>query len=138
MFFKDSVKVYTPDYTMFSDTLKYQTETKFITILGPTHIYGDNRTLYSENGWYNTLTSHAELYKNNQINYNNYQGKADTLVVDSLTGTALMYRNIHLYDTINNILIQCMINTFIIIRSITTNIIKMPQTMKTIESSHTL
>ncbi len=106
MFFKDSVKVYTPDYTMFSDTLKYQTETKFITILGPTHIYGDNRTLYSENGWYNTLTSHAELYKNNQINYNNYQGKADTLVVDSLTGTALMYRNIHLYDTINNILIQ--------------------------------
>ena len=74
--------------------------------MGPTHIYGDNRTLYSENGWYNTLTSHAELYKNNQINYNNYQGKADTLVVDSLTGTALMYRNIHLYDTINNILIQ--------------------------------
>ncbi|MDE6451410.1 MAG: organic solvent tolerance protein OstA [Odoribacter sp.] len=106
MFFKDSVKVYTPDYTMFSDTLKYQTETKFITILGPTHIQGDNRTLYSENGWYNSLTSHAELYKNNQLDYNNYRGKADTLVVDSLTGTALMYRNIHLYDTVNNILVQ--------------------------------
>ena len=45
MFFKDSVKVYTPDYTMYSDTLKYQTDTKLITILGPTHIYGDNRTL---------------------------------------------------------------------------------------------
>ena len=61
MFFKDSVKVYTPEYTMYSDTLKYQTETKVITILGPTNIYGDNRTLYSENGWYNSLTSHAEL-----------------------------------------------------------------------------
>lgn len=106
MFFKDSVKVYTPDYTMFSDTLKYQTETKLITILGPTYIQGDNRTLYSENGWYNSLTSHAELYKNNRLDYNNYRGKADTLVVDSLTGTALMYRNIHLYDTVNNILVQ--------------------------------
>lgn len=106
MFFKDSVKVYTPDYTMFSDTLKYQTETKLITFLGPTYIYGDNRTLYSENGWYNSLTSHAELYRNNQLNYNNYRGKADTLVVDSLTGTAIMYQNIRLYDTINHILVE--------------------------------
>ena len=61
MFFKDSVKVYTPDYTMYSDTMKYQTETKVITILGPTTIIGDNRPLYSEDGWYNSLTSHAEL-----------------------------------------------------------------------------
>ena len=106
MFFKDSVKVYTPDYTMNSDTLKYQTETKFITILGPTYIYGENRTLYSENGWYNSITSHAELYKNNQLNYNTYQGKADTVVVDSLSGTALMYQNIHLYDTVNHVLVQ--------------------------------
>lgn len=48
---------------MYSDTMKYQTETKVITILGPTTIIGDNRTLYSEDGWYNSLTSHAELYK---------------------------------------------------------------------------
>ena len=101
MFFKDSVKVYTPDYTMYSDTLKYQTDTKLITILGPTHIYGDNRTLYSEDGWYNSLTSHAELYKNNQLTYNNYLGKSDTLVVDSLSGTAIMRQNLHLYDTVN-------------------------------------
>lgn len=106
MFFKDSVKVYTPDYTMYSDTLKYQTDTKLITILGPTHIYGDNRTLYSEDGWYNSLTSHAELYKNNLLTYNNYLGKSDTLVVDSLSGTAVMRQNIHLYDTVNNILVE--------------------------------
>lgn len=106
MFFKDSVKVYTPDYTMYSDTLKYQTETKLITILGPTYIYGDNRTLYSENGWYNSLTSHAELYKNNKLSYNSYLGNADTIVIDSLTNTAVMHQNIHLYDTINNIIVE--------------------------------
>lgn len=106
MFFKDSVKVYTPDYTLYSDTLKYQTVTKVITILGPTRIIGDNRTLYSEYGWYNSLTTHAELYKNNRLTYNEYVGRSDTLVVDSITGTAIMRQNIHLYDTVNNVIVE--------------------------------
>ena len=105
MFFKDSVKVYTPDYTMHSDTLIYNTDSKIIRITGPTTIYGDNRTLYSENGWYNTLSSHAELYKNNVLTYNEYIAYADTLVVDSLTSTAIMKNNIHMYDTVNNIIV---------------------------------
>lgn len=105
MFFKDSVKVYTPDYTMHSDTLIYNTETKVFRITGPTSIYGDNRTLYSEDGWYNSLSSHAELYKNNALTYNEYTAFADTLVVDSLTSTAVMKNNIHMYDTVNNIIV---------------------------------
>lgn len=106
MFFKDSVKVYTPDYTMYSDTMKYQTERKIITILGPTHIFGENRTLYSENGWYNSLTSHAELYKNNRLTYTDYWGRADTIVVDSVTSSAIMRQNIHLYDTVNQVIVE--------------------------------
>ncbi|WP_251619930.1 OstA-like protein [Odoribacter lunatus] len=105
MFFKDNVKVYTPEYEMFSDTLKYNTDSKIILITGPTTIYGENRTLYSEDGWYNTLTSHAELYKNNTLTYNEYLAKADTITVDSLTGTAIMKNNLHLYDTVNNIIV---------------------------------
>lgn len=57
MFFKDSVRVTTPEYDLYSDTMKYQTETKIISILGATTIYGDNRTLYSEDGWYNSLNA---------------------------------------------------------------------------------
>ncbi len=106
MFFKDSVQVHTPDYRMFSDTMKYQTVTKIITILGPTHIHGDNRTLYSEKGWYNSLTSHAELYKNNHLTYNEYLGVADTIIVDSISGSAIMKQHIHLYDTVNNVIVE--------------------------------
>ena len=106
MFYKDNVEVYTPDYTLYSDTLKYQTQTKVITILGPTNIIGDNRTLYSEYGWYNSITSHAELYKNNTLTYNNYIGSSDTLVVDSVSGTAIMRQHIHLYDTINKAIVE--------------------------------
>lgn len=106
MFFKDSVRVFTPEYEMYSDTMKYQTELKIISILGPTTIYGDNRTLYSEDGWYNSMNKHAELYKNNKLTYNEYYGKADTILVDSLTNTAIMKMNIHLYDTVNNIIVE--------------------------------
>lgn len=106
MFFKDSVRVYTPDYTMFSDTLKYNTDNKIITITGPATIYGDNRTLYSEDGWYNSLTSHAELYKNNTLTYNEYLTKADTILVDSASNSAILKDNIHMYDTVNNIIVE--------------------------------
>ena len=106
MFFKDSVQVYTPEYTMYSDTLKYQTETKIVSILGPTNIYGDNRTIYSEDGYYNSLTSHAELYKNSRLTYDTYKGRADTIVIDSVTNSAIMRQNIHLDDTINNVIIE--------------------------------
>ena len=106
LFFKDSVKVYTSQYDLYSDTLKYRTDNKLVTILGPTNIIGKNRTLYSENGWYNSLTSHAELYKNNIINYNTYVGSSDTIVVDSLSGTAVMRQHLHLYDTINKVIVE--------------------------------
>lgn len=106
MLFQDSVSVFTPDYTMYSDTMKYHTESKIITILGPTNIYGDNRTLYSEDGWYNSISSHAELYKNNRLTYNEYIAHADTMVIDSITNTAVMYNKLHLLDTVNNVLIE--------------------------------
>lgn len=106
MFFKDSVKVYTQGYELYSDTMKYHTVTKIISILGPTTIYGDNRTLYSEDGWYNSLTAHAELYKNNKITYNEFWGKADTMYVDSVSNTAILKNNLHLYDTVNNIIVE--------------------------------
>lgn len=106
MVFQDSVKVYTPDYTMYSDTLRYNTLSKIINILGPTTIYGDNRTLYSEDGWYNSLTSHSEMYKNNRMTYNEYLGSADTIIVDSISGKAIMRNNVHLYDTVNNVIVE--------------------------------
>lgn len=106
MFFRDSVKVYTPDYTMYSDTLLYNTVSKIISITGPTTIYGDNRTLYSEDGWYNSLNAHAELYKNNHLSYNEYLARADTILLDSLSGISILKDNIHLFDTINNIIVE--------------------------------
>jgi len=108
-FFKDSVKVVSPDYTIYSDTLKYNTETKVVSILGPTNIYGkgeDNNTLYSEDGWYDSQLGHAELYKNNRITHQTYGGVADTMIVDSISGMANLYRNVTLVDTVNDVIVK--------------------------------
>ena len=107
--FKDSVKVNSPEYLIFSDTLKYNTETKLVSILGPTNIYGkgeDNNTLYTEDGWYDSNLGHAELYKNNRVTHLSYEGVADTMVIDSITGMANLYRNITLVDTVNNVIVK--------------------------------
>lgn len=106
MFFKDDVVVTSPEYKMVSDTMKYHTENKIISILGPTTIYGENKTLYSEDGWYNSLTAHSELYKNNAISFNTYSGKADTIVADSATNMIIMHSNIHLLDSVNNMIVE--------------------------------
>ena len=105
--FKDSVKVNSPEYLIFSDTLKYNTETKLVSILGPTNIYGkedENNTLYSEDGWYDSNLGHAELYKNNRVTHQSYEGVADTMVIDSITGMAYLYWNVTLVDTVNNVI----------------------------------
>ena len=103
--FEDSVIVYTPNYTLYSDTMEYHTQDKIISILGPTNIHGDNRKLYSEDGWYNSLTAHSELYKNNKFDYTTYFGYADTVIIDSTTQSIIMRQNIELNDTINDVII---------------------------------
>ena len=61
-YFRDSVVLRNPDYTIYSDTLQYHTPTKVAYFFGPTEIIGDSSYIYCENGWYNTETdkSHAE------------------------------------------------------------------------------
>lgn len=108
-FFKDSVKVISPKYLIHSDTLKYNSETKYVFLLGPSHIYGRDsarNVVYTEDGWYDTNTGHAELYKNNILTHETYTGIADTVIMDTISKEAYMRRNIVLYDSINNVIVK--------------------------------
>lgn len=107
--FRDSVVVDAPDYLMYSDTLHYNTVSKVVSIIGPTHVYGkgeDNNTVYSEDGWYDTGIGHAELYKNNRITHLAYTAIADTMVMDSITQQAELRRNVTIIDSVNNVIIK--------------------------------
>ncbi|MRT93156.1 OstA-like protein [Ancylomarina sp. 16SWW S1-10-2] len=103
-FFKDSVVLENKDYTLYSDTLQYHTVSKIINILGPTRIENEKETLYSELGWYNTLTGISHLLKNNKVNRDNYQITGDSIHLDKQKELALIYRNVELQDTLNNLI----------------------------------
>jgi lipopolysaccharide export system protein LptA len=59
----ENVVAVSDSFTMNSDTVRYNTETKRIFINGPTTIRDSANTLYAENGWYDSNTGEAELLK---------------------------------------------------------------------------
>ena len=104
--FKDSVVVTNPQYTIFSDTLIYNTVTEVSSILGPTFIVSDENIIYSEDGYYDTMHDKAKLQKNSYI-----QGKeqillGDTIFYDRQSGIGEAFNNFELQDTTNNIIIK--------------------------------
>src|SRR5690554_3408546 len=65
--FKDDVVLTNPDFTMKSDTLKYNSGSKLVTFLGPTTIENDSNFIYCENGWYDTEADLSKYFKNSYL-----------------------------------------------------------------------
>lgn len=98
--FSDSVKLINPDYTIFSDTLKYNTETKVADILGPSVIRSDSGFIHTKRGWYNTTTDDAHLYERSEI-YSKDSTKlliGDTIHYNRQTGIGEVYGHMFLND----------------------------------------
>jgi lipopolysaccharide export system protein LptA len=106
VFFKDSVVTTTPDYRMYGDTMRYNTATEVVRILGPTNILGDSVTMYSENGYYDTKNDFARLLKNNNIVGKEHTLAGDTIFYNRRTGEGEVFGNMALSDTTNNIIIK--------------------------------
>lgn len=66
--FQQDVKLENPNFTLYSDTLEYDTQTKIATILGPTQIVSDSGRIEATRGMYDTerdrsyLMDRAEVY----------------------------------------------------------------------------
>lgn len=106
LYFKDSVVVTTPDYTVYTDTLKYYTKDKIAYFLGPTNIYNEENHLYAENGWYRTKEKKFQFNENAR-----YQNKekilmGDSLYYDDLNGIGIAINNIEMIDTTENMILK--------------------------------
>lgn len=106
-FFKDSVKVTNKDFILTADTLKYNTKTERVFLVGPTHIVGTNKdgTLFSESGWYDTRTNIAELYKSSKIMGKTQSLQGDTIYYARQTGIGRARGHVTLSDTANHVAI---------------------------------
>lgn len=105
--FQDSVRVCNEENTLLSDTLVYHTETKVAEIFGPTHIYGkNNRYIYCEEGWYNTVTDDSDIRKNIYAIDESQTTYCQRATYDSPTGIGRFYTDIAIIDTAQNIVVE--------------------------------
>ncbi len=105
LYFKDSVIVQNPKYTIYSDTLKHQTVEKISYLLGPTNIVSKDTTswMYSEFGWYNHITDMGKLTKNPLLVDGKKTLKGDSIFYNRNTGLGIAYSNVTIADSVQNI-----------------------------------
>ncbi len=103
--FHKQVKLINPNFTMDSDTLRYNTKTNIASIVGATDIiYAKATKIYSEKGWYNTKNEQSKLLLNSYIQHDNSKRlEADTIFYDKASGKGEGFSNVKLTDTIKKI-----------------------------------
>lgn len=106
--FKDSVILKNPKFTLFSDRLKYNTDTKIADIYTPTKIVSDSGIIYTSKGWYNTVTEESLLL--DQSTVVNKKGdrilRGDSISYHKAKGYGEVYGNMFLQDTTKRIILR--------------------------------
>jgi len=105
-YFKDSVKIVNPDYTVIADTMIYNTVTETAYFTGPTTLEGDSIYMYCEKGWYDTKNDLSTLWNSPVINNRQHIITGDSLFYDRRTGYGEAFRKISITDTSSNIIVS--------------------------------
>jgi lipopolysaccharide export system protein LptA len=104
--FQDSVIVVNPDYTIYSDRMKYNTETRISYFNGPTEIISDSSYIYCERGWYNTETDISQLNQNALVRNTKQTIRGDSLYYEKQTGYGRAIKNVEIEDHEQDILLR--------------------------------
>jgi lipopolysaccharide export system protein LptA len=105
-FFMDSVVIIDPQYTIRTDSLKYDTHSEVSYFFGPTEIISEERFIYCESGWHDTrqeisfVSNHAWLEEEGRIL------RGDTLYYEAGTGFGRATSNVSLEDTTENTILK--------------------------------
>lgn len=104
--FKDSVLLVNPEYKIEADTLSYISGAEMVRFLGPTTITSDDNLIYTEDGWYNTISNKSKFYKNAYIYANDKIIEGDTLYYERDNGFGEILCNGTITDTVENLILQ--------------------------------
>ena len=95
------VKLVNPKFTLTSDTLRYNSQTKIANIVGPSDIVSDQNHIYSELGFYNTTSGEAILLQRSVLTNQQRQLVGDSLFYNRNKGYGEAFRNVVMTDTEN-------------------------------------
>lgn len=104
--FNDSVRLENPNFTLYSDTLHYDTESKIATILGPSIIVSDSGTIHSSRGWYNTETNTSLLLDRSEVYSGNRVLIGDSISYNQDAGFGEAFGNMCLQDTAQKVILE--------------------------------
>ena len=106
-YFKNNVRLTNPQFLLTCDTLKYSTESRIAYIVSPTVIKSDSGNIYTDQGWYNTLTEES-LLQNRSLVVSKDKTKtitADSLFYDKSKGFIEAFGNMVLNDTVKKVIL---------------------------------
>lgn len=104
--FTDHVVLLNQDFRMVSDTLRYDTQSKWSHVVGPSNIFSGDSRIYTTDGFYNTELKRGRLYDRPQIFNKGSYMLGDSISYDKLTGFSHAYGNVFYCDTINHNTLQ--------------------------------
>lgn len=104
--FNDSVRLENPQFTLYSDTLHYDTETKIANIIGPSIIVSDSGTIHSSRGWYDTVNNTSLLLDRSQVESGEKTLIGDSIFYNRDAGIGEAFGNMSLIDTLQHVTLQ--------------------------------
>lgn len=104
--FNDSVRLENPDFTLYSDTLQYNTASKVATLLGPSVIVADSGTIHTSRGWYDTERNTSLLLDRSQVESGDKVLIGDSIFYNRAMGLGEVFGDMSLVDTAQHVTLQ--------------------------------
>lgn len=104
--FNDSVRLENPDFTLYSDTLQYNTDSKVAILLGPSVIVADSGTIHTSRGWYDTERNTSLLLDRSQVESGDKVLIGDSIFYNRAMGLGEVFGDMSLVDTAQHVTLQ--------------------------------
>jgi len=105
LFFKDSVILSNPNYTMKADTLVYRVSDEVAIFHGNSKIISKETEIKCSNGWYDTKNEKSSFWNKAIIKSEREILSGDSIFYDKENGFGEAFGNIKLFDSLNNMII---------------------------------
>lgn len=99
--FNYNVSLESPKFRLLTDTLHYDTQTKWAEVFGRSNIYSGTDRIYTEHGLYNTETEKVRLYEGTKAYGRDRIMQGDTLYYDRKSGVMEAFSNASCIDEKN-------------------------------------